>query len=298
MWVFFVVSTALAGDGPWTLSARDHNVFVGADYYRYGRLETGTGSTAALGSGMTATGLTGVWTFGVTEGLDAQLKLPFESVRANDPQASLCVDGRAKDFCSPTSGIGDIELRVKGRVLNELYTSPVSLAVMGGARSGEAYAGERGRLTTLGDGQTDVGAGVSVGRTDVAGSGWYRASADVWYWARFANSVDDGQKVPADELAGAVAAMWSPVPLFAVGPAAHGFYRLAGRTVAGADFDDIDVWGSLAARQVQAGGKLGLYAPDGGPTVSLTFLRTVWAQNNPSDTLVISLGVGVFLDRG
>lgn len=296
MWALLAVKAALAGDGPWTLGPGEHNAFLGYDYYRYGHLDAG-GHEAPLPTGLTASGLTGVGTFGVRDGVEVELKLPYERVRANDPDAEGCVTDRPEDWCRTTAGLGDLGGQLKLRALNELYGPPVTLAINLGFRSGEAYAARRGRLTTLGDGQTDVGLGLSSGRTDVLGQGWYRASADLWYWRRFANATEGDQKIPADELSGAVAALFSLWPSFAFGPAAHGFWRLGGVDVAQADFNDLDVWASLDARQVQVGGKLGVYSSGRGPTVSLTVLRTVLAHNNPSDTLVISAGLGWFLPR-
>lgn len=296
MWALLAIQAALAGDGPWTLAPGEHNAFVGIDYYRYANIDAG-GQDAALPTGLTAAGLTGVWTFGVRDGVDAELKVPYERVRANDPEAEGCVTDRPADWCKTSAGLGDLGGQLKVRALNELYGPPVTLSVNLGFRSGEAYAARRGRLTTLGDGQTDVGFGLSSGRTDVLGQGWYRAGADLWYWRRFANAVERDHKIPADELSGAFAVLFSVWPSFAVGPAAHGFWRLGGVDVAEADFNDLDVWASLDARQIQLGGKLGVYSPSGGPTVSLTVLRTVLAHNNPSDTLVISAGLGWFLAR-
>lgn len=291
-----LVGAALAGDGPWTLGPREHNVFVGADYYRYSKLDPGEGEARDLPSPLTAAGLTLDWTLGLREGVEAEIKIPYESVRADNEESSGCTSGPA-GWCSPTAGLGDVGANVKVRLVNELYGSPVSVAANAGFRSGEAYAKTRGRLTTLGDGQTDVGGGLSVGRTDVLGPGWYRVSAAGGYWYRFSNSELEGEKVPADEVAGSVSLLIAPHPSFALGPAAHGFWRLGGQDIDEVGADDFawpDLSASLAAAQVQVGLKLGLFAQKGGPTFSLTVLRTAYAKNNPADTLVLSAGLGWF----
>ena len=293
MVLLLLIASALAGDGPWTLGPRENNVFLGLDYYRYSELDPGDGSTAPLPSPLTADAITGVWTFGLREGVEGELKVPYESVRADEPQSSACT-GVSASFCKPTSGIGDLGGEIKVRALNELYGPPLTVALSAGFRSGEAYADERGRLTTLGDGQTDVGLGASLGRTDVLGKGWYRVGFSGWYWYRFGNGTFAGHKVPADELSGSFAAMVAPVSSFALGPALSGFWRLGGVDVPDAVLTDINGFDSLNARQIQVGGKLGVYATNNGPTFSLTVLRTVYAHNNPSDTLVISAGIGWF----
>ena len=293
--VLAVPGIAEAGSGPWTLEARENNVYVGADYYRYGRFNGAGSQGTELATGITAAGLTGVWTMGLAYGIEAEGLVSFESVRPNQPADCPALGG--PDFCEPTAGLGDIAARLKWRFVDEAYGAPVSMAVSGGVRSGEAYAAKRGRLTTLGDGQSDVGAGLSVGRTDSLGRGWYRANLDLGYWYRFPNATIDGTKAPADEVGGAFDLMLSPHARFALGPSVAGFSRVGGQPfdVRTADFSNPDVWNSLAASQLKVGVKVGVFSVDNGPTVSITVLQTVLAANNPSDTLAVSVGVGQWL---
>ncbi len=120
---------------------------------------------------------------------------------------------------------------------------------------------------------------------------------DLAYWYRFANRVDpDFGKVPADEVAGQTEVLLSVHPRVGIGPTASGFTRLGGIALDGtADYTDPDLFSSLRATQVKVGGKLALYALDNGPTVSIAVLQTVYAENNPSDTLSLSLGVGQWI---
>jgi hypothetical protein len=268
---------------------------VGLDYYRYSRFR-GTGSGSSLDSGLTAAGVTGVWTAGLARDLEVELRLPFESVRANQPEA-CATQARPADWCAPTASVGDLWGDVKWRMVDELYGSPVSWSVSGAFRSGEAYAGKRGRLTTLGDGQTDLGVGTSVGRTGPAGRGWYTASTEIWYFYRFANGIVDGRKAPADEVALNLEALWAFHPRVAVGPAAYGFARTGGIALQDIDFLDPNGFSALRASQLKVGGKVALFSTEGGPTVVVTVLGTAYARNNPSDTLSISFGLGWFVPR-
>lgn len=298
--VFLLVASpaARAGDGPWTLEPGEHNVYAGYTYFRYGRVTGGTGEVGDLPTTLVAGSFTAVWTAGVIEGVELELVVPWESVRAADPMAEACVDPPQPGFCRKTGGLGDVRAVAKVRLVNEFYGSPVSLAVQAGLRSGEAYSEERGRLTTLGEGQTDVGGGLVVGRTDVVGGGWYRAGAQAWYWYRFPNTrSDEGLRVPGDDVAWAAEATWSPRGRFGVGPAAYGFHRLWGAPFEEADLADLDVWGSLKAQQVQAGLKGGVFGVlgRGELTLSAAVLRTVWSRNNPADTTALTLGLGWFV---
>ena len=290
--------TAMAGGGPWTLGGGQSNLYIGGDYYRYARFQTPAGEQE-LPTGITASGLTGVWTVGLAYSLEMDLKLAFESVRLNDPRVPVCTDPDAPvDWCEPTANLGDLAARLKWRFVDEAYGAPVSLAASLAARSGEAYSPERGRLTTLGDGNSDLGTGLSVGRTATLGKGWYTVGVDAWYWYRFPNRRTGVGKVPADEVGLDGEAMLSVHPRFAVGPAASWFTRLGGVDLSldRMDRTDPDAWNALRASQLKLGGKLGVYAIDNGPTLSAAVLTTVAARNNPVDTLAISLGIGWFFD--
>lgn len=289
MWWVLLIAAAQAGDGPWTLSSRDQSVYVGVDTWTFSAFDGGEGDPVDLASPVVGAALTPIWTIGVRPGAEVELRVPIERARVLD-QAACREAAPDEGWCQTSQGLGDVEGHLKVRLLDELYGSPVTLAINAGFRSGEAYADRRHRLTTLGDGQTDLGAGLSIGRTDVLGRGWYRLSVDGRYWRR----LDAPDRPLPDEVAGAVAAIFTVHPSFSVGPAASGLFRLGGESLATADPAEADLWASLAARQVQVGGKLGVYGQGRGPTLSVTVLRTVLAQNNPVDEMVYSAGLGWF----
>lgn len=199
--LLLLIDVAQAGDGPWTLNSGEDSLFLGVSTFRYADFDDGTGNIRTLGDGVTATGAVGVFTTGLADGIEAEFVLPYERVRVNDRASDSCM-ARPADFCRPSAGIGDLSATVKFRLLNEAWRSPVTVSTALGARSGELYSNDRSRLTTLGDGQTDVGGGLSVGRSDLLGSrGWYRIGAWGWYWYRFPHAGDTwSTKVPADEI--------------------------------------------------------------------------------------------------
>jgi len=295
-----LTAPAQAGSGPWTLNAGEQNLYIGADFYRFDRIARGPGDTEDFPVGVSAGSLTGVWTLGMATNVEAEFRGSFEGVRATRPGSDFCSEGDIpKDWCKPTSNVGDLAATVKWRILDELYFSPVSISISAAVRSGETYANTRRRLTTLGDGTTDAGAILSIGRTATLGRGWYQVSGAVAYWYRFPNiraSLSETGKVPADDLEFELEALVSPHPTFGFGPVVAGYQRLGGIDLADTtDFLDDDVWNRLRGRQIKVGAKVGIFSSDGGPTVSLAVLRTVHAVNNPADTLAISVGVGWFL---
>ena len=280
-------------EGPWTLQPGAHKLDVGALSYRYTRYDAGVAATA-LDTDIIGMELVGVWTYGLFDGFELQARAPYESVRVGDPRSPVCREAPRQGWCAPTAGLGDIALQVKTRLIDEVHAAPISVSGIWGMRTGEAYSATRGRLTTLGPGQTDFGGALTIGRTDVLGAGWYRASGSLGYWYRVPH-VTAPEKVPADELQYDLHAALAPVPLLSLGPAMCGFTRLGGVDVAAADLSHVNGLASLNAAQLQAGGKLGLHAPGSRGTVTLAVLRTVAARNSPDDTVMIGLGLGWLL---
>lgn len=289
---------ASAGGGPWTLNPREHNVYVGFDHFRYETYRGSTSTQRTVASPIAATAVGGSWTIGLANDLEFEVRAPIEFVRVTDPNAEGCITDRPEDFCETSLNVGDLYGAVKWRFVDELYRSPVSMALVMSMRSGEFYAPERGRLTSLGDGTTDIGLGLSIGKTASVGRGWYTASADVRYHYRFPNTGGFfGEKVPTDELEFSAEGLWAFHPRFAVGPAVFGFTRMGGADFDDIDFFDEDGFASLAGTQLKAGAKLAIFGTDGGPTVSFTVARTFYARNNPTDTLSVSAGIGWFFPR-
>lgn len=294
MWLAWISIAALAGDGPWVLEPGATNLFLGLDYVTYGTLRNPDGSTMDLGSGLTGAGPLLVVTRGLIPAVEIELKLPYERVRANQPDSAFCTTDRPSDWCAVTAGLGDVTLLTKLRVLDEARLNPLSASLLVGARSGEAYSEHRGRITTLGDGQTDVGLGLGVGRAAGLGAGWYRVSASAAYWYRLPHRRAGGLKIPSDEITATADLLLAPSSSVGFGLAGTGFWRLAGLDVAEADFNQIDGFASLRGEQIKAGLKAAVFG-ERGLTLFATGLRTVYAVNNPIDTLAVSIGIGAYL---
>jgi len=294
----WLISVAWAGGGPWTLDAGASNLYLGLEHARYASVRTARG-VRDLDGGLTAISATGVATLGLFEGAEFEAIVPFSRVRHQRPDGDLCAGpNRPADWCDVTTSLANVQLAVKGRLLDEAALNPVSISVAGLVRSGEAYSEKRGRLTALGEGQTDVGAQVSVGRTASAmGAGWYRASATVGYWYRLPLDTSDG-KVPADDLVAATSMVVSPVKRLGIGPIANLFHRLGGDDLGESlNLTDPNGFAALAASQLKVGGQVALYG-DHGLTVTADLLATVWARNNPSDAVGIGVGIGWYRPRG
>ncbi|MCB9670038.1 MAG: hypothetical protein H6734_11240 [Alphaproteobacteria bacterium] len=294
--ILTLLATALAGDGPWTLAAGDTNVFVGVTSLRFTGFNDGVERTPiALPTAIVATDLRAVVTRGLVRGVEAEAQVPWRHVRATQSESPGCTtDAPRPDFCVTSKGLADVVLKVKGRLLDEAALRPLTVSLALATRIGEAYADERGRLTKRGDGQVDVGAQLSLGRTGALGSqGWYQVAATGSYFYRFPHqpAVDDQPKIPSDEVGGDGGFVVSPRGWWSVGPLVTHFSKLRGYNVTAAPLATLDGFASLYGHQTKVGGRIGIHSADGF-TVSISGLATVFALNNPYDTTAISVGVG------
>ncbi|MCB9677764.1 MAG: hypothetical protein H6737_21860 [Alphaproteobacteria bacterium] len=293
--LLLLAGVALAGDGPWTLNPGETNLFVGVDHFRFSGFRDGLRTKVDLGTEIASTAVSAIVTRGLVKGAEIEVRVPYERTRATDPEGEFCTTGPRADFCERSQGIGDMAALVKVRLLDEAALRPLSISLAAVFRTGEAYSEQRGRLTKLGDGQTDVGAQIALGRTGRLHKGWYQLSATGGYYYRFPH--DPGPpKVPSDETAADLAVVVAPLRWFSIGALGTGFNKLDGTTVSAAPLDTLDGFAGLAGAQIKVGGKLALHTEDN-ITVSMGALRTVFAKNNPRDTLVVSLGVGMFVPR-
>lgn len=292
-----LAATAWAGDGPWTLNPGETNLFLGVNTFRFTGFKDGLSDSVDLGTEIVSTSVTAIVTRGLVKGAEVEIRVPLQRVRATDPEGPFCAGGPRADFCERSQGLGDVSVVTTVRLLDEAALRPFSLSLSGFLRTGEAYSEQRGRLTKLGDGQTDLGLGLALGRTGTLGKkgGWYQLSGTGRYAYRIPH--DPGPpKVPSDEISGDVAISFAPWSFLSIGVLGTGFYKVAGWKVSGAPLDTLDGFAGLAGAQVKAGGRIGIHTRDH-LTLSVGVLRTAFAKNNPRDTFVVSVGLGWFIPK-
>lgn len=289
-----VASPASAGEGPWTVSAGDHTLYLGGDWGRWQDYRGGSGDPQSLGPGVSRGGGLGVWTAGIREGLDVEISVPFQTVRVDDPQAANCTGAPRAGWCATTQGVGRMSLMAKLRLVDEVFRPPVTLSLVGGLETGEHTARYRGRLTNLGEGQSDALAGISMGHSSRAGDqgGWFRAHLTALAALR-AGLVGEGfDKVPGNELRAQAGAMWSPRGHVGIGLGAYGFHRLSGDDIGDVSLDSPNGFAQLASTQVSAGLKVHVASEHHMPSLNVSVFRSVVARNAPSDELTVGAGLG------
>jgi hypothetical protein len=257
-----------------------HGVYVGANYSTFSNYVVGADeSEGSLDSIDTILGRL-LCNTGLVDRVDIEVSIPVANVSQGEKS---------------NTGLGNVDAAIKYRLLNESDGRPVSLSVYAGAGTGAAHRDSRGDMHNLGEGTTDVFAGLGVGRLGIWSQGQWWARFNIQYRYRLALQTVDGQKIPADDIVDSFDAGLQVHPLFGLAVSAHGFYRLGGYDIGEwpSDLDSDNKWAALDAGSLLAGGKLLVYATDFN-TISLSMLRTVWAKNNPTDTLVVSAGATIY----
>jgi hypothetical protein len=301
--LFLVAGVAQAGSGPWVISEGDASVYIGAEVQRLTRLATGDGAWFGEGqgkgpdggvidvdSGIESTFVKFIPTFGLRDRVELELDLPWARVEANRVDGPVCT-ALPLQPCATTEGIGVVGGRVKALLLDELSGSPVSVAAGGALRVGTFTNDTRARITNLGEGTTDLGPFLAVGRSGGLSEGYWSAWVEGAWRHRFANTeAPDGTPVPGDEFQVDGELLAGARPWWSAGPAVTWYARPDGVDFGAGDLADIDRFGALRVANVRAGGKL-ILRSSGTTSFVLSALGTVYARNNPADLFAIGAGV-------
>jgi hypothetical protein len=291
-----LIPTAVAGSGPWVVGDRGYTLYLGVEAQRFDHLGIVSGTrrdVLEVGEGVTSFGLKGIGTVGVGSRAELEIGVPWYRVQANRQDAELC-DLLGLGACDRTQGIGVVQARLKGLLLDEFFGAPISLAVGGELRLGQVTAETRQRVTNLGEGTVDFGPYLDLGRTGSLGGGYWSS----WIEAGFRYRVPMTDQypnlrgdtvVPGSEITGAAELILGPSTSFALGPRLDALWRPAGLDFDELDLGDPDRFGALAIGSLRAGA-VGVVRTRG-VAASISVARTLYAVNNPTDTYVVSLGV-------
>lgn len=294
--IWWWVQAAFAGSGPWVVGEGGFTLYVGTGVQRLSRLAIqvdGERDVIDVGEGISSFALKGIATIGFGSRVDLQVQIPWYRVQANREDHPLCPT-LGLDACETTQGVGVIESRIKGLLVDEFFGAPLSLAVGAELRSGELTAGTRERVTGLGEGTFDAGGFVDLGRTGGLGKGYWSGWIEGLYRYRVPTTNSFPQNtgkssVPGSEIQTAAELILGPTTSFGFGPSAGLLWRPSGYDWGTVDLTDVDRFGALRILTVRAGGTL-LFRTRSVAT-ALSLQRVVYAVNNPTDTFNVSLGV-------
>ena len=303
MWLLLLLGTvgdAVAGSGPWVISEGDASFYGGTEFQRLTRLALSTGKGAPeevdVDDGLETFGAKAILTYGLRDRIELEARLPWYRVEANT-QGPICA-ALSLGACETTEGIGQMQARLKGVVVDELRGAPVSIALGAETRFGTFTSDTRQRITNIGEGTNDVGAFASMGRSGGLADGFWSGWVEGGWRHRFPNrEFASVGAVPGDEFFGDAEFLAGSQRWWSLGPSLTWLWRPDGFDVEQLLGNpqvatSIDRWGALNISSLRVGGKLLLRSSDRVDFVA-GVLTTVAAVNNPSDVLTVSVGVSV-----
>ena len=289
------VAALPAQASPWVLGPDDLSVYTAVDHYRWSSYAGATGKSYPIGQPVTRTTGAADISYGLVEGVQVGGKIGYAVSQVGRWDADRCL-ALGDDACKAVQGVIPLELNLKGRLVDELGSSPLTMAVVLGGRLAEWTASDRHRLTALGEGQTDIYGGLAMGR---AGTGYAVWSQVLYAYRLPVATVNylDGIKVPGDEIRAAVDVHVYPTSSIGLGPSVDFLHRLTGVDWSDVQNQDIDRYTALQVTTLKLGGKLSIRSQKNA-TIWLSGFGTLVARNNPIDGMNLSVGLGLFRPSG
>ena len=292
-----LTAPAHGGNGPWTLGDGDISMYGEAQYQQWQRAAGATGEAMSIGNRVLLTRLNAGFSYGLLPGVEIEGKLGLAISTTSDPSLGLC----AEFSCKSLTGVLPIEAKLKWQILDEISGPPISLAIAATTRMGAHTAGDRHRITSYGEGTTDFGGLLSIGRAGGLGSIGYAIWADIQYRHRVPVGIplapdatgSEIGAIPADEIVLITDWMLLVTNQISIGPTLDFLYRIDGTTLAEMSPLQRDSIASLQAKVLKVGAKAGIRSSTN-TAINIAFLYTVYARNNPSDLFLLSVGVSGF----
>jgi len=293
----WLATTALAGSGPWVIGNGQASLYVGAETQRITRLAItvdGERDVIDVGQGLSSFGVKGIGTLGITNRVEVEAQIPWYTVRANRPDDPLCA-ALGLQACATTNTVGVLTARAKALALDEYFGAPVSLSIGGELRYGDFTAPTRARITNAGEGTTDLGPYVALGRVGtLGGTGYTSGFLEVGWRYRFPTTrafpdAPSGERpAPLPETWANAEWLIGPSTRFALGPAVSFLYR-DGLDWGELTLTDPDRLAALRVLTARAGGTVVVHN-DGNLALVATVLQAFATRNNPN-TLSVNVGV-------
>lgn len=288
---------AHAGTGPWVVGAGQSSLYVGVESQRLTKLAITVDDTRDVidvGQGLSSFGVKGIASLGITDRVEVEAGLPWWSVRANRPDEPVC-EALGLEACERVQSVGVLTARTKVLVLDEYFGAPLSMSLGVEARYGDFTADTRARITNVGEGTTDLGPTLALGRVGSLGGERYFSAYVEGGWRYRFPTTRAYPDAPAGELRAPQPETWAQAEAlggarwWSLGPSVS-FLTRGGLDWGELDLADPDRLAALGLTTVRAGGTVVVRNP-GDLAFSASVLRTVYARNNPTDVLSISLGV-------
>ena len=281
--MFLLWATAIATAG--TLPVGTHHIFSGVSYGTWSSFES-KGSEKSLPQSAKVNQILShtQYTYGLKDGMDVSIFVPVSNVSAS---------GVSGNMFEPTSGIGQMGLSSNVALWNN---DVINLTSRVGVSTGALHADNRGRVTNIGDGSTQLHLGLaSSGLWDVS-SGFVRVNARGGYIAKVPSTFDFNPKYPADDVTYGFS-IGGGYQGYALNLFVDGFYRLDGvdhpASESSEDVPALEAFTALKASQMKIGINDSISFRSW--TVSGYIATSVLAKNNPNNERIGGIGIGYLI---
>ena len=277
MWVLLVGMTAMAE----TLPKGSHSVYSGVSYGTWSSFES-KGNEKSLPQDAIATQILSrtQYTYGSHERFDMSIVLPVSSVS---------VDNLSGGMFDTTTGLGQVGLGANMALFDQ---KDFSLTGSMGLYTGAFHAENRGRLTNIGDGSTQVRAGVSASQLWEVNSGYLNINARGGYIFKIPSTLEFDPKYPADDITYELS-LGGGYKGYTASIFIDGFQRLNGVDYPATSVDSIEAFTALQSSQVKVGINDSITINDW--TLSGYIATSVLATNNPMDERIGGIGIGYLI---
>ena len=280
MWILLASMTgmtAMAG----TLSKGTHSVYSSVSYGTWSSFES-KGDEKSLPQNAMVTQILSrtQYTYGIHERFDLSIVLPVSSVSVSELSGNMF---------ETTTGLGQTGI---GSNIGLFEQNSLQITGAVGVYTGAFHAENRGRLTNIGDGSTQLRAGVSASQLWEVNSGYVNINAKGGYIFKIPSTLDFDPKYPADDVTYGLS-VGGGYKGYTASVFIDGFQRLNGVDYPATSVDALDAFTALKASQLKVGLSDSITVSDW--TVSGYVASSVMARNNPMDELIGGIGIGYLI---
>ena len=280
MWILLASitgMTAMAG----TLPKGTHSVYSGVSYGTWSSFES-KGDEKSLPQNAMVTQILSrtQYTYGIHDRFDLSIVLPVYSVSVSELSGNMF---------ETTTGLGQTGI---GSNIGLFEQNSLQITGTVGVYTGAFHAENRGRLTNIGDGSTQLRAGVSASQLWEVNSGYVNINAKGGYIFKIPSTLDFDPKYPADDVTYGLS-VGGGYKGYTASVFIDGFQRLNGVDYPATSVDALDAFTALKASQLKVGLSDSITVSDW--TVSGYVASSVMARNNPMDELIGGIGIGYLI---
>ena len=280
MWILLAAITGMTATAG-TLPKGAHNVYSGVSYGTWSSFES-KGNEKSLPQDAVVTQVLSQthYTYGIHERFDVSITVPVSSVSVSELSGNMF---------ETTTGLGQTGI---GSSIGLFEQNSLQVTGAVGVYTGAFHAENRGRLTNIGDGSTQVRAGISVSQLWEVNSGYVNINARSGYIFKIPSTLDFDPKYPADDVTYGLS-VGGGYKGYSASVFLDGFQRLNGVDYPAASVASMEGFTALKASQIKVGLSDSLTINEW--TLSGYVASSVMARNNPMDELIGGIGIGYLI---